>query len=478
MLIVVDTLRGDSVVDEIGRVGPPNLARLATDGVVFEDAFVHYPVTLPSHTSLFASRLPHTVGVLRNEYPVPSDVPLVTTHLADAGWSTGAVLSLTVLRGRGPGTSLDRGFDFYVSGDHPWRRSDEVWPEVVEALDALEDETPFFLFAHYSDPHEPYHSYSDDRAQIEVRFGGEVLGTPNVAGVGLWQGTVELRPGENHVELVAEVPIYPRTLTFAHRGKRHFARFVEGGYKSPEKLVRAVFTNRSDEPVEGTLTVFASDAPTREVQIERYAGEVAYADRYVGELLDELERRGLYDDALIVFTSDHGEAFGEHDNRHHGWTLFDEEIHVPLIVKLPTGDPRRAELERASQGIVRHVDLVPTLLELLGLPPLDGQQGRSLLRHDDPRPRVLVAQTHVDGSRWCMRDERYKLVYDLEQDSYVMFDLEQDPGELLDRFDELRTERPQWPAQLAAMARSVDLEAGPGEVPAEMQAHLEALGYF
>ena len=102
--------------------------------------------------------------------------------------------------------------------------------------------------------------------------------------------------------------------------------------------------------------------PARFAQYAPYDGEIAYSDEIVGRLIEFLKARGLYDRALIVFLSDHGEGLGDHGEQEHGLFLYDETIRVPLIVKLP-GQAARG---RRVQQPVQHLDLVPTILDLVG----------------------------------------------------------------------------------------------------------------
>ena len=114
--------------------------------------------------------------------------------------------------------------------------------------------------------------------------------------------------------------------------------------------------------------------PERFARYDPYDGEIAYADEIVGGLFDALRARGLYDEALIILLSDHGEGLGDHGEQEHAIFLYDEAIQVPLIVKLPGG---RAAGRRIP-ATVQHIDLLPTLLDLTGAAPIAGLRGRSL----------------------------------------------------------------------------------------------------
>jgi len=106
-----------------------------------------------------------------------------------------------------------------------------------------------------------------------------------------------------------------------------------------------------------------------------YDGEVAYVDAAVGKLFAGLKTLGLYDSAVFAIVADHGEALGEHGEESHGFFLYDETIHVPLVIRLPIGRATGAQID-ASVGLV---DIAPTLLRAIGAEAPAAMQGRSLL---------------------------------------------------------------------------------------------------
>ena len=107
-----------------------------------------------------------------------------------------------------------------------------------------------------------------------------------------------------------------------------------------------------------------------------YLHEVEYFDRLVGEVVEELKVRGLYDRTLIVLTADHGSEYGEHGSVYHGHTLYEESLRVPLCLKPAGAGPGKG---MSVKTVVRHVDLFPTVADFLGLEPPPDLHGRSLL---------------------------------------------------------------------------------------------------
>ena len=164
--------------------------------------------------------------------------------------------------------------------------------------------------------------------------------------------------------------------------------------------------------------------------IDLYDNELAYNDREIGRLIAELDRLDLYDDALIVLTSDHGEEFGLGGNYRHGTSLSEVVTHIPWIVKLPGSRARGARVE----ALASNIDQAPTLFALAGLRSPPAWRGRSLgpTVPVDPGEATLVfaEQLSPKASLWAVRGDRYKYVYRLTPEHRErLFDLAEDPAE-------------------------------------------------
>ena len=205
-----------------------------------------------------------------------------------------------------------------------------------------------------------------------------------------------------------------------------------------------------------------------------YDGEVAAADAAVGELLAGLRQRGLYDRAVVVLLSDHGEGLGEHGEQEHGVLLYRETLQVPLLLKLPGGRRAGSTVEQP----VGLVDVFPTLLVLTGVQPrrTPSVAGRSLL---DPTPtgRDLYAETYYPRLHFGW-SELISILRD--RDHYIhgptpeLFDVLADPSE---RHDVLRERRRVYAELRAVAAKSSTPLVGPGAEDAESRKELAALGY-
>jgi arylsulfatase A-like enzyme len=240
----------------------------------------------------------------------------------------------------------------------------------------------------------------------------------------------------------------------------------------------------TESPIDGTTPAYVRDRAL-------YAGEVRYTDAVVGRLFGELERLGVLSDTIVIVTSDHGEEFAEHGGREHARTVYEELLHVPLVVVAPGLVPAGLTIEAP----VSLVDVVPTLLALGGIAAPPGVQGRSLagLMRGDPFPsdRVLFAEkgplsdtrrlvaARKGSMKWIFRSDREGKpeIYDLaadphEQHSLASPDLVAAGRPLFAAHREMRDRARRW--------RGSDGESGPvpANVDDDVTGKLRALGYL
>jgi arylsulfatase A-like enzyme len=185
------------------------------------------------------------------------------------------------------------------------------------------------------------------------------------------------------------------------------------------------------EPVPGQPIVDffkGGPLPPDDYDLGRYLNTIAEVDRQMQRLLDGLRQRGLAEDTLVVFTGDHGEAFGDpHPTWGHGARVYEENVHVPLMVWSPRLYPsgRRASL------IAGHVDVNPTIAGLLGIPPAPSWEGRSLFAPARP-PRTYFYAAN-DDYLLGVREGDWKYVYNATRGRDELFHLPTDPDELKNR---------------------------------------------
>lgn len=493
VLLVVDTLRADYLGVYGGDTVTPVIDRLAAKGVRFARARSHIPITGPSHSSLFTSLLPMEHGVRNNAQHLRSTLPSLPEALRAQGRSTAAVVSLGVLN---RSFGFDRGFEVY-GDDFPrdWLKDAvEVTDEALELADtALAG--PYFLWVHYSDPHEPYAPLGRKYPVFDIRIGGESVGTIDARGRGFWLD-VTVPPGDSDFDVVPAVHEPERVFRIDNLNfhddrvtyepldgwrviNRRLGRMtLESSFPAKIRL-----SNESPTPVETRLLISCKELLGKTAIREAYSREVEIVDREIGRLLAGLEERGMMAGTLVVFASDHGEGLGDHNHVGHISQLYDSLLHVPLIFSWPGRLPEGLVVDDP----VSLVDVYPTLAELLRLDPPAVTSGASLvplLRGGSMPERAVIAATYrpesfsdkraivVDGHKYIhsWRDDReWEELFDVGNDPGELVDLCQTEPELLDRL------RRELAARLAAMAESESLDA---ELSDEDRAQLEALGYI
>lgn len=350
LLVTVDTLRADFVHSYgFAAETTPNLDALARRGVLFETAIAASTATVPSHASIMTSRYvrEHSVGPWNGSTRLDG-LPTLAESFRAAGYETAAFVSNVVLESR---SGLDRGFDLYDDELPAAELNRALYFErgaadtAARALAwlARPRTAPFFLWVHLQDPHGPY------------------------------------TPPEPWKELVPEVPLRTSALLPVLRVNRG-----RGGLPSYQAL-----------PGVRTAARYAG----------LYAGEIAFTDHWIGELMGACERAAGAAGLVALVTADHGESLDEDGFFfQHGHSTSPEQARVPFVVAAPGLTPRRIQ---AAQGVVSHVDVAPTLLALAGLAPLDAPSGVSLapvLRGEAPLPaRTVISDVGHELAAWDAR---------------------------------------------------------------------------
>ncbi|HEV8239917.1 MAG TPA: sulfatase [Thermoanaerobaculia bacterium] len=415
VVVLVDTVRAD----HLGAYGyrrptSPHFDALAAQSYLFTQARAQASCTYPSVNSLLTSRYPaRFLGQAEGSFGIPAGIPTIGEMLAARGWSTAAVSASPVVRNSptrfNPGAGFGRGFSRFDEACL-WHPAACVTNHGIAAAEQLRE--PFFLYLHYMDPHGPYDPPQPFRKQFRMGRTKE-----------RWAARGDVNPLQRFLDGAGGPVVYgPADL-----------RFVQG----------------------------------------LYDGEIAYFDAQLGRLVDQLRRQRLLERTILVVLSDHGESFLEHGNVKHCESVYDSEVRIPLLVRLP----RQHRGERIA-GPVEALDLAPTLLDLVGL-PIDGRgfEGRSLLpRLDGKAADERYAFSMIQRQR-SVAGARYKLVAELGGDRWQLFDLSRDPGERRD----VKGEAKQAFARLRAALQQQLARTESPEVTryaAEADARLRALGYL
>lgn len=386
----------------------PHIDRLAARGTVFENCYCNSPLCVPSRQSMVTGRLPSAIGSYDNGAELPASVPTFMHHLRRGGYRTilsgkmhfigpdqlhgfeerlnsdiyPATLDWTPDWRRGvygnPGTSVRK---LNKSGVAEWTEQlaydEDTQRRALERLNGLsreKDGRPFFLCVSFTHPHDPYiitPRYWDLYKDVQI----DMPAAPA-------EPSASMHPFNQWIQTHHELDKYPPTQE------------------------RILATRRA------------------------YYSMVSYVDDKVGQLLEAMDRLGLREDTMVLFTSDHGDQLGEHGM----WfkrTFYEWSTRVPMIISRP-GDRQG----RRVRQVVSLVDLLPTLLEIAGLPPAehmtDGQSFAGLLDGTLPdwKDSAVIEYMGEGAIRplRCIRRGRYKYVCVPDCPS-ALFDLEADPLE-------------------------------------------------
>lgn len=384
VFIVVDTLRADRLTATRENIPlMPKLKTFAAESWWFTRAISQSSWTRPSMASIFTSLYMSAHGTefgvsmkfTQNQSMeidvLPSSTETMAAFLKKAGFKTVALQTNPQLQSE---FGFAQGFDSYQYFG-PETKADKVTDCAIEAIDDID--TPFFLYAHYMDPHGPYMP----PPPYNTMFGD----LPSIT--------------DGDKAVLAQAPQY------------YFNR-------------RLVDMNINPKMLFGQLSLAG-----RELMKYLYDGEVRFVEDEVARLVDFVRRQ--YPNSIVVFTSDHGEEFWEHGSIGHSLTVYQEAIHVPLIVNMPGRSPRRFE------DLVETIDILPTLAALLGLSALPDWQGRDLRRSNGGQVRAAFSRTkgpfkEANIDLQAVVHGHCKLIWNGKANTFQLFDLANDPQETTD----------------------------------------------
>jgi len=389
LLISIDTLRRD----HLGCYGyelvkTPNLNRFAASGTKFENAYCCSPWTLPSMASMITGRYPAVCGV-DELHKLRPGITALGEVLRSHGYRNEAYVTNIFMY---PEYGYANGFDLYLmNGDRPWLypfKETLLYRWTSAALRALDSRL--------------------GRARDDTRYNGdETVAALRRLGKGrrpffLWCHFMD--PHNPYTPPPGYVPEYPGIAPA--QAYELLAELQAAGWKA------------------GVWPISESRAPLFEML---YDGEIAYVDEQFGRIIDALAEEGLDRNTMVFVLNDHGEEFYDHASYGHGHTLYPELIDMVLFARVPG-----QKFPPAARGrYITHVDIMPTILDALGIKPPAALDGRSMLREnpasgDDGRAFSGALQSGAD--RNAVRRDGWLLIVDAEADERELYDLAEDPG--------------------------------------------------
>ncbi len=429
LLVTLDTTRADHL-SCYGYAKPtsPNVDRLAADSIRYVNAYATSSWTLPTHASLFTGKLPTAHGATFD--------PEGPLHLTQEG-----------------GIKGNASWDAYRA--RPLARDELTLAELLRR-------DGFATGAVVAGPWL--------KRVFSLARGFDAYDDGHFVDLGAKVGELNGRPAEDVTRAAIEY-----VDTHADRPFFLFLNYYDphSPWLPPEPHKSAFWSG--PEP----------QRPSPDYASALYDAEIQYADLHLGRLLDHLKARGLYDDCWIVVTADHGELLGDEGLWGHGDSLFQSEIHIPLLVKEPGVDHPRG----VSDAFVQQIDLLPTLLQRLSIPiprgiqgtPIADLPGHPIVAEVNPLPFMSATKKdarQIGGWR-ALIAANDKLVWS-ELGHHALYDLVKDPGETTNRYAVEPERARQLQQILAAYVATLPApgEVGPVEQPdEETRRLLESLGY-
>lgn len=435
ILMITDQQRADTIA-ALGAswMHTPVLDRLAREGAAYTNCFVTSPVCVGSRASLFTGMYPHAAGVFTNFQPWE---PNWVRWLADAGYHCASIGKMHI----NPYDALGGFHQRFVveNKDRPLfleERDRAFYDEWDKALHARKLVKPSRYTRHAADP-EGYRSALgafawdlDEDMHSDMFVGGHAVwwlnerrsASPLFLQIGFPGPHPPYDPVPRHLAHYAAADIPLPAVTEAELALQPRAQAA---------LRQNMIRNNYD-------SVAWQERPSADALLRlrrHYAANVSMIDEKIGEIIDTLERKGYLDNALVIFTSDHADALGDHGHIQK-WTMYDCVERVPLLF----WSPGRIAPRAASNGLVQSMDIAPTILEAAGVNAPANWEARSLLRAlwgGEPVSRDVVyaelARDHIQtGAEYIVmrRDYDSKLVYYLGEPDGELFDLHNDPAEM------------------------------------------------
>ena len=452
VLITIDTLRADHLsCYGYHRKTSPYIDSLAAGGIACTNAYAPSSWTTPSMASLFTSVYPINHGVINGiglkmdqaiyvQNIFSPDLKTLAEVLQAHGYTTFGVSSHRNLDER---FGFARGFDYFTC--LPFLPAQAVNEAVLAREAALKQAEKFFLWIHYFDPHAPYTAQKPWAREYALEAQTEVL--------------LDL-PALSGAELA-------RLLQKCPDGGLPDATQPLCGYL---KQLRQNYNDNVINPQDHDIALYDS--------------EISYVDNHIGMLM---KRLNLSDDTLIVITSDHGEEFLEHGEMGHGHNLYQQTIHIPLIMKLP----HRQEGTILNQPISL-LDVMPTILDISAVSPPSSLLGKSFrneqkllfwLKKKMPVSDIDYIYSEIDTSRTlrAIVAPPWKYIYNCKDAAGRLYNIVSDPLEKNDRGcnktrerDRLRDHLLRW----METAKRYPTTTCDYELSAEDKNKLKGLGYL
>ncbi len=407
LLITNDQHRADCLgVAGNGVIRTPNIDRFAREGVLFENNYVQCPQCVPSRSAIHTGRYPHVNRTPGNQYRLPDTEETLASILNRHGYATAAIgdepfAPTNAMGGFRKLYSSDPDYNAFLrdagwgakAAEHRERLKTGFqahpvpWPEEMDetaffagrAMDFLKEnrDRAFFLHVNFRRPHHPF----DPPAPFDRMYTGAAFPASHRR-----DGEMDNKPPSHRKSLENTAGFDLRTMN---------ARDLD--------RIKSY-----------------------------YYGMISLNDKYIGRMLESLAGLGLAERTSVAVTADHGEMLGDHGLLFKAGYFYDEVVHAPLMIRAPGKLPAG----RRFAGMTEAIDIMPTVLELLGIQPSERVQGKSLLPFIEGKGSARE-EVHSEFPRTKMiRTAEWKLVHYVRAQYGELYNLREDPHELNNLYDD------------------------------------------
>ncbi len=402
----------------------PNIDSLANDGIYFENYYVTNPVCAPSRASFLTGLYPSEQKIGDNGFKVSEDIKSVNKYFSEAGYKTANIGKLHFLphcnRTHQIGEHPSYGFDVLLNSDEPGCYDDDYirWVEqkdlsqVEKVRCGLPTEAKKYGHTAYSrqprSPHQPY-IFEGKRELTHSKFVSENA-----------NNFIEENK-ENPFFLIAgfyapHAPLNPCKVDVEKFQNVKFPKRIYG--EDEESFLIPSYKDLSE----------VTEEKWRQV-VQYYHALMHHVDECIGEIIDKLKKEGLYEDTIIVFTTDHGEYLGDHNRVHKGMPGHD------IIAKVPMIFTNAGVVNKRTSALMSAVDFVPTIVELAGLTPdrcLQGKSQQNVINGsvNEVRDAILIQYFNKEYQATTIVNDQLKYYVD-NQNREILFDLKVNPNETI-----------------------------------------------